>query len=207
MDVLDRMGHQGHPEEDHLERYVMRICSAQEAGVIEAHLPDCEPCRVRLYDAEEWVSLMKTALPLGPTHRTAVHWRLSIGQLFTRPGTLAAGCMALAAILVIAPSLLRDRAVHEEFVMLSATRGGPVQPPAGSSHNLLRLHLDVTGLEEPLDGQVVDESGGVVWSQPVTATNPEIMLDRPLKPGDYWVRVNSREQTHANLREFSLHVE
>jgi hypothetical protein len=207
MDVFDRMGSQGHPEEDYLERYVMKTCSEQELVAIEEHLLICEQCRARLSCAEEWVLLMKSALPLSPPPKRVPRWHLSIGQLFTRPIAMAAGCAALAAILLATPLLLRERPVQEELVPLSASRGGANQgDPAADSHRFLRLRLDVTDLAEPLQGQVVDDAGGIVLSQAISLSNPDLKLDQRLKPGTYWVRVNSGAGDHSTLREYSLRV-
>src|SRR5450755_1617876 len=102
MDVLDWMGnHDHHPDEDYLERYVMKTCSEQETERIEGHLLVCEQCRTRLYEAEEWVVLMKTALPLGPRRVKTPAWRSAFVQLFSRP-VIMAGCVAMAVALCAA---------------------------------------------------------------------------------------------------------
>ena len=204
MDALDRMGYHGHPEEDCLERYVMKTCTKQENGTIENHLLECEQCRARLSDADEWVSLMKIALPLGPARpRVPRRWRLATAQMWSHPAAMAGGA-ALAVILLAAPLLLREPVSREEFVLLSATRGGADQ--WAHANTLLRLRLDTTGLVEPFEGQIADDKGGIVWSQPISSSSPELKLDRKLKPGVYWVRINSLEGAHPNLREFSLRV-
>ncbi len=207
MDVFDRNGPQGHPEEDYLERYVMKTCSEPELDAIEEHLWICEQCRDRLDYAEEWVSLMKLAVPLGPKRKKEIHWHILIGQLFTRPVSLAVGCAAIAAVFWATPLLLRKPPPQEELISLSASRGGPEQAsqPA-DSHRLLRLRLDLTDLASPLQGQVVDEAGGIVWTQPISASNPELKPARPLQPGTYWVRVNSSVGDYRTLREYSLRV-
>ena len=205
MDVLDRMGNKGHPEEDYLERYVMKTCSERESNAIEEHLLVCEHCRARLYAAEEWVSLMKTALPLGPNRLRIPRWRESIGQLFTRPMTIAAGCAAMVTIMLSASLLLRETPLEEQWVTLAATRGEQPDPTV-DSHKLLRLRLDTTDLVEPMEGQIVDAIGAPVWTQLITPSSPDIKLDRTLQPGKYWVRINSREGGHRNLREFPLSI-
>ncbi len=212
MDVLDRMGKTGHPEEDYLERYVMNSCTEQETNAIEEHLLVCENCRVRLYGVEEWVSLMKTAIPLGPTRKRVPRWRQALGDLrgwqgefFAHPMGMAAGCAALAAVLIAAPILLREQPLQEETVALAATRGVHAEPSADSRH-LLRLKIDTTGLVAPMEGQIVDATGQLVMSQPLTETAAQMKLDRPLKPGTYWVRVNSGAAGKPTLREFLLLV-
>lgn len=219
MDVLDRMGKQCHPEEDHLERYLMKVCSEQEAVAVKSHLLACEQCRARLNDVEDWVSLLKTAIPLGPNRlrekpgwrraiRTPGEWQIlgAIVQFFARPIGAAAGCAALAAILLAMPVLLRESAPDEQLISLTATRGQHGSAPTASSHDRLRFRLDATDLAEPLEGQVVDVTGAVICTESITQANPELHVDRPLKPGLYWVRINSRQGEHANLREFRIEV-
>ena len=211
MDVLDRMGKPDHPEEEYLERYVMKACKDQELDAIEAHLLLCEHCRARLYQAEEWVSLMKMALPLSPSRQRKPSWleRLQFpqraGQFFAHPMAMAAGCVALLALLVAGPiSMQRQRPSGEELVELTATRG----QTAAIVHagKVSRLHLDARDLVEPLEGQIVDLTGAPVWTEPITLEKPELRPTRPLKPGSYWVRINSRQGEHEILREFQIQV-
>jgi len=209
MDVLDRMGNQGHPEEDHLERYVMRKCSEDETEAIEEHLLVCEPCQKRLGCAEDWVKLMKSAVPLGPSRLPIPRWRMIFGSVFARPQPIAlAGCVAFAALLCTAPILLRERAGVDQVVALSASRGAPDQAFAtASATNHLILAPDLAGLTGPLELQVVDSAGAVLFVQALEARNPRVRLDRKLKPGIYWVRINSAEADHANVRESGLRIQ
>ena len=205
MDLLYRMGnHDHHPEEDHLERYIMKTCADQETEAIEKHLLNCEQCNSRLYEAEEWVALLKSAVPLGPSVPKRAPWRAAIQQFFARPAVLA-GCAAMGVAMCTV--LLRDPAVQEEQVDLHATRGAPVQTvaQADSKHRIL-LKVDTEGLSGPMQVLIVDSSGSPVWSHPAIGANPEMKIDRRLTPGLYWVRVNSAEGDHSTLREFGLTV-
>ena len=204
MDVLDRMGNEGHPEEDYLERYIMKTCSKQEVDALDEHLLVCEHCRARLYSAEEFVSLIKMAMPLGPSRQRVPRWRETIVEFFGRPMGMAAGCAALAAVLLAAPALLRNRAPTVEIVDLASTRGA--EAPSASERSLIILRLDTRGLTEPMEGQVVDGGGVPVWTQQITPEKGELRVERRLKPGMYWVRINSSQGDHENLREFPLVV-
>jgi hypothetical protein len=210
MDLLDRMGNQGHPEEDHLERYVMKTCSEIETQQLEEHLLVCEDCRIRLYAAEEWVALMKSALPLGPKRQILPRWRIAfgqIGQTLTRPVALA-GCVAFVVILCAAPTLLRQQTEDDEVVTLSATRGGADQAISTvSSRRRLILEPDVNGLKGPLELEIVDSAGTPLFSQLLSGESPRVKLNRRLKTGTYWVRINSAESEHTNLRESGLRVQ
>jgi len=214
MDAFDRMGNVGHPEEDILERYVMKICSEPEVDAIEDHLLVCEHCRNRLYCAEEWVALMKSAVPLGPSRPKAPQWHLPFGPLavaipaIPRPALLAA-FGALAALLIAGPILVEDRLATDQVVALSASRGGaPGQTSAmASSWNRLVLEPDTTGLAGPLEIRVVDGTGAVLFSHPLSPAGEQVRLNRKLKPGRYWVDINSAGADHANLREFELRIQ
>ena len=118
---------------------------------------------------------------------------------------MAAGCAALAAILVAAPWLLRPGPPEEEWVTLVATRGSHTESAADSRH-LLRLRVDTTGLVSPVEGQIVDSTGALVMSVALTAAGTEMKLDRQLKPGTYWIRINSGVLDKPTPREFRLPV-
>ena len=59
---IEQQGKTPHPVEETLERYVMKTCTHEEVERVEEHLLWCDPCRVRLEKAEEYVSLMKVGL-------------------------------------------------------------------------------------------------------------------------------------------------
>ena len=207
MDVLDRMGQQGHPEEDHLERYVMKTCSDQEKDRLEEHLLICEHCQDRLYSAEEWVALMKSAMDFGPKRFPLPRWRLNFGQNLTRPVTLA-GFGAIVLMLCVAPALVREKSGDDEIVALSANRGGGDQVIAtANSHKHLILKPDFTGLVGPFQFDVVDSGGASVFSQSLAGSAIEVRLDRELTPGTYWVRINSAAPGHITLRESGLRIQ
>lgn len=207
MDLLDRMGHQGHPEEDYLERYVMKTCSEPEMEAIEEHLLVCEQCQTRLHCAEEWVALMKSALPLGPKRSRVPRWPFKFDYVLTRPFALA-GCAAIVVLLCAAPFVMRESPQEDQLVALSATRGAEEQGAAlAKSGNHLILAPDVTGLVGPLVLEVVDSSGTVVFTRALATADPRVRLEHRLKPGQYWVRINSAEADSPNLRESSLRVE
>jgi hypothetical protein len=209
MDVFDRMGNVSHPDEEYLERYVMKSCTDRENLDIEEHLQICEHCHSRFHQAEEWVALMKIAIPLGPmpSRASPSGWRLSVERLLSKP-LVAAGYAAVAIALCASPLLmLRNRFAGEEVVLLAATRGGADSgPPTASSRNRLRLRIDTTDLDGPLEAQIVDASGTTVASSTLAASNPEVVLDHKLEPGSYWVRVNSSVD-HRTLRETGLRVQ
>ena len=54
--------------------------------------------------------------------------------------------------------------------------------------------------------EVVDQSGGKVWSGEFTANTPtyEVRLKRSLRAGTYWVRINAPDG--LALREYELPV-
>jgi len=208
MDVFDRMGKPSHPDEEHLERYVMKLCTDQDSGEIEEHLLICERCHERCREAEEWVTLMKMALHLAPKPLKVPRWRQTVVQWFAQPMVLA-GCAAMAIALFTMPLSLRERFDREETVTLNATRGGSDQTTfTANSRNRIRLRLDTSDLNGPLEAEIVDQAGTTVWAYVLRspAVNPELLLDHRLGPGSYWVRVNSAKD-HRTLRETGLRVQ
>ena len=208
MDAFDRMGKSRHPHEEDLERYVMKAGSKQETEAIEEHLLVCEACRTRLPDIEEYVATLKMALPLGPRSKPSrfrlPQWHFSFG----RPMAMA-GCAAVVAAMLCIPLLLREPEGVEEWVKLSANRGGQDETIAkASSRNHLTLQLDVTGLDGPLEARIVDKNGAQIYTQTVLdPAHPIVTPNARLKPGRYYVRVISREGKHAILRETGLQVQ
>ncbi len=200
MDVLDRMGQHGHPEEDHLEKYVMKTGTQQEADAVEEHLLLCAPCRVRLYQAEEWVALMKATLPGRPSRRRVP--LPDFAQWFARPAVLT-GCAAMVVAVCAAVLMLRDPlGGGEELVRLEATRGAASGAQA-TARKRLTIQMDTTGLTAPLQAQIVDSRGKPVLTRDLDAARPEWKLDRALPPGMYWVRIHSGSEM---LREFGLEI-
>jgi len=208
MDVFDRMGKPSHPDEEHLERYVMKLCTDQDSGEIENHLLICEHCHARSREAEEWVALMKIALPLAPKPVKVPRWRQSVEHWFAQPMVMA-GYAAMAIVLFATPLLHHERFDREETVTLNATRGETDQTTfTASSRNRIRLRLDTSDLNGPLEAEIVDQTGTTVWANTLRspAVNPELLLDHRLEPGSYWVRVNSAKD-HRTLREAGLRVQ
>jgi hypothetical protein len=164
----------------------MKSCTDRENLDIEEHLQICEHCHSRFHQAEEWVALMKIAIPLGPmpSRASPSGWRLSVERLLSKP-LVAAGYAAVAIALCASPLLmLRNRFAGEEVVLLAATRGGADSgPPTASSRNRLRLRIDTTDLDGPLEAQIVDASGTTVASSTLAASNPEVVLDHKLERG------------------------
>ncbi|HEY3740519.1 MAG TPA: hypothetical protein VGL53_11780 [Bryobacteraceae bacterium] len=185
----------------------MKTCSDTEMEAVEEHLLVCEQCQTRLHCAEEWVALMKSALPLGPKRSKVRRWPFKFDYLFTRPFAMA-GCAAIAVLLCAAPILMRDGPGEDQLVALTANRGADEQGIASAkAANRLILVPDVKGLVGPLVLEVVDSSGMAVFSQALPTADPRVRLDHRLKPGQYWVRINSAEADSPNLRESSLRIE
>ena len=53
----------GHPAEELLEQFVMKTTSETQTHAVDEHLQSCSGCRGRLGGVEDWVALMKSALP------------------------------------------------------------------------------------------------------------------------------------------------
>lgn len=214
MDALDRDDKTGHPSEEYLERYTMRMCSAAEADTLEEHLLICEQCRGRLAHAEEWVSLMKSALPLGPKASPSPGWRETLKHFLAVPISLKPWALAGAAALTIAllgipalrlkPTLLQE----EQSVSLETTRGAAPRESAASTGRPLKLLFDVAGLPGGAkEVTIVDTSGQNHWTGPLPEGQSTLALRASLPSGKYWVRLATPQPERRQLREFALVVQ
>jgi hypothetical protein len=192
-----------------LDRYVLRTLSAREEAEFEEHYLDCAECRERMRQNEPLVKQLVSA---------CADWtyapRRPQRTFLPAPACGLAAALGAAAVFVIValpPAQVRTPAVQTAalplpVVELSAYRaGGESQQRVHPSEPFV-LRLDTRGLTDGPDYslEIVDESGGQVWSNPVVrwqSIQAEVRVTRGLAPGLYWVRL-SRNGTLA--REYQL---
>lgn len=192
-----------------VERYVLRRLSAREEAEFEEHYLVCEDCREKVRQDEPLVEMLQRACgdwTYAPRRRRrwflpAPAWGLAA----------AVGAAAVFVIVALPPAQVRTPALQTAalplpVVELSAYRAGGEPQQRVSPSGPFVLRLDARGLTAGPDYslEIVDESGGQVWTQPGIrweATQAEVRVTRGLAPGLYWVRL-SRNGTLA--REYQL---
>ena len=185
-----------HLSEETLEEYAFGRVLEPEAASIEEHLLVCEQCQDTLGDIDEYILLMKAATREQAPLPALVRPKRRLAP-YVAAGTIAAG-VAVAALL---PSVRPVRPA--ETVELQSLRG--VEMPRIHADHPADLRITVPDLPDaPYRVEVVDASGGTVWSGRAVASGRRIRVLEPkaLRAGAYWVRLYS--ENGELLREFGL---
>ena len=189
-----------HMDEEDLEKYSAGMGSAEDFSAYEEHLLVCEPCRLKLQEAEEYLGAMQFAArkirletPLAPVKRA---WRFPVWI----PAFAAVAC-----VLVVLVLLTRSHAPQPAFaVALTALRsnGSGIAAPAGRD---LQLQPDLTGLaaEAFFRLELVDQTGRSVWQGSLPAGQVVVTVPGQ-KAGLYFVRVSV--PGGQLLREYGLQI-
>ena len=214
-----------HPNEEALERFLLRRSDDQELEVIETHILACEGCITRLETLEAQLADLKTAL-------VAVREEQLQAQFAPRPSFwkkwltfqhvswAGAACAALAVAFVVVPgvrrpnngALIAERSVSAcaaSDANLASCRGVEAATlPAGTP---LRLKLDTTDIPAgPVDAQVVNGNGREIWEGQTAVANQraELKLPRIGEPGPYFLRLYApgASSEHELLREYRFEV-
>jgi hypothetical protein len=203
MRVLDMYAN-GHVDEEEIERYSMGAMPEGAIAPFEEHLLLCEPCQLRLAQADVYVSAMRQAsarLRAEPLRRGFPWLRL--------PRLVPA--LAGMAVAIVAAGLWVGRldmgSVHPFAVDLAATRGAAIEAKAPAGRWLL-LRLDLANL--PASSwyrlEMVDRFGSRVWQATVPAKGSTADFKVPrTQPGIYFVRVY--RPPGELLREYAFQVE
>ena len=193
-----------HIDEDEIEQYAMGATPEAAIAPFEEHLLICEPCQLRLAQADAYVSAMREAsarLRAAPVKR---------GRPWPRFPRLVPA-LAGVAMAVVAGALWIGRVDQGEalpFALdLEATRGAAIEAKAPAGRWLL-LRLDLANL--PAFSwyrlEMVDRFGGRIRQATVTAQGSKAGFKVPrTPPGIYFVRVYG--PPGELLREFGFEVE
>jgi hypothetical protein len=194
-----------HPPEEILERYAMSRADEDEAERVEEHLLICPECRDSLDEADQWIAIMKSALP-PPDSTPPRHplWAKLIRFFSPQPGegenwslwstqTARWSCVAAGglAMLFLLPARSHLFPVEQQQVTLLAMRGNDprVKAIAGKPFRFIlgepgRKNLSSAGNRLT----IVSSTGSEVWS--CNLTSDRTIVDAPaLQPGDYWIRI------------------
>lgn len=195
-----------HPSADEMETYLLGRLSPEHTAAIEEHLLVCDACQRICNETEEFVRLTRAA-----TRSFNTEADRPVRSWWRAPFPAAAGACALtAAIAFVSIGYLRQNAtpIDETVIALRATRSADASTPAAATGHSLRLQLDTSSLPPASKYlvEVVNQSGDRVWNGEFATNAPsyELRLNKSLRTGTYWVRVNSPEG--AALREYELPV-
>ncbi len=195
-----------HPSADEMENYLLGRLSSDHNAALEEHLLVCEACQRTCDETREFVTATTSAaraLAAQPEPSARSWWRLPFP-------TAAYACALTALIAVISVGYLRQpvQPQGETVVALSATRSADPNPPAAAAGHSVRLHLDTSSLPPSSKYlvEVVDQSGDRIWNGEfvTSAAAYDLHLNKSLRAGTYWVRVNA--PGGAALREYELPV-
>ena len=193
---------EGHPNEEKLERYAMGRLAEPEAAPIEEHLLVCATCQDRLAAAESVLPSLRHALREVERDPVAEPvWTRWFAWTWA-PAPIIAGCAAmLLGVYLWTP----NQPIEWQSIRLEAMRGDD-KPAEAVEGFALELQLNSEGLENgPAVVQIVEAQGGLVQESSVLLGPSPLStrVSRPLKPGQYWVRLKSGGSL---LREYALPV-
>ena len=203
---MDKKTSDSHPTGEHLELYSLGRLSETETAHVEEHLLICETCRQELAETDEYVRIMKQALPLATAQepaRAASWWH----QLFALPRPVWAAAAGVAALLIFIP-IYRDRNYAPAVLELKAVRSERRVTAPSDRPLILQLSREGVEAQGTATAVIVDGSGAEVWSGPAVVQNGHWTAkpDRKLASGMYWVRVFGGAERNQPLREFQLNV-
>lgn len=187
--------------------------SEEQSVRVEEHLLLCADCQDQLQEFDDFLQALRHAAVKVPTVQPSLGAR--IREFFhslvpVRPtyalGAVAAGVLAIV-MLVPRPE---QQALGTYAVNLESTRGDNGIGVTAPANYRLQLSLDLRGIAERENYSVTiaTASGDSVFTTRATPAGARlpVLADRPLRPGEYWVRVSEPAAPHALLREFSLTV-
>jgi hypothetical protein len=201
--MLDISNHT-HPEEEALERYSLGKLDESEAAPIEEHLFVCHECQDRLAVTDDYIRTLRLAAPRlkpEPAAKPAGRRFWQIPKVMWVP--------AMAAVIMVAIVTQNPDSYATQVVELRSYRGAE-SSPAAESGSLLELKLGMEGLRSgrPYRVDIADASGTKVWYGAVgwKESVATVKVAKPLKHGQYWVRVYEMNPESDVVREYGLSV-
>jgi len=193
-----------HPNEEALERFLLKTSSEEELEDLETHILMCGPCIERLEILQIQIAAARLALQSLEAKRyskspiqTSSSWK----TWFTIPRLSFAATSAVAAIGAILFSIPRD-------VTITSDRG--TETAIVSEGRPLHMHLNAAGLNPgTVAVELADSQGATVWKaiSAVRHDNVDVSLPRITQSGPYFVRLYSPPQAGTEsvlLREFAV---
>lgn len=195
-----------HPAIDVLERFALRRCSEDEIETIETHILACESCVCALENLELEIAATKLALQeiaaespqrtLEPERRNFNFWKswFSLSTLSWAGASIVACAFCLFTFVPVSIDLTADRGVAS--VIVPEWRNA-------------QLELVDEGLPVgPLQAEVVNQTGVLVWSGSASSVEGKVNLNIPriTEAGQYYARLYAPGAEHDLLSEFPFEV-
>lgn len=162
---------------------------------MEEHLLLCAWCQDRLDNLEPQARLMRAALAAASVREEGRGW---FTWLRPQLWSVAAG-IAVAVVCAFLFIHSKPAVAPLALLQLSAIRG---DIPATGIASETDLSLTDAPPQSNLRVEVVNETGTVVWSSPVTGTSVKVVTQ--LSPGTYFVRLY--DNSGALLHEYGFRV-
>jgi hypothetical protein len=191
-----------HPEEELLESYALGRLSDDETATVEEHLIECDLCRDRLVELEDFVTAWKSAAESAPRPAKVLPFRVP------RPVIWAPLAVAAALILgVFAYWSPNTRPVEPAVLMLQPLRGVEKGAQAQAQRPLV-LTMEVPPQSVgPYEVEVVDIDGATLFSRTPQAGIEKLTVQTEgLAEGNYWVRLYQLQPSRELLQEFRLQL-
>jgi hypothetical protein len=221
-----------HPNEEALERFLLRKSEDQELEVLETHIFACETCVTRLESLELQLTDLKTALASFEEERiqkdlAGVRQPFWKGWFTMQSMSWAgAACAALAVGLAFVPHSIHRlspsnaanaQTVDGDLSACNASNAGTLSACRGAetatlpAHRPLHLRLDATDLPKgPVEVQVVNSGGSQIWEGKTTVDAEQARVELPQigQTGPYFLRFYSAAASPDRelLREFRFEV-
>ncbi len=197
-----------HSTEEMLDLYAVGRLEEPLAEILEQHLLICEPCQVRLDQADSFARGMTRATARLARERELKSAKIPFWQNLRLPGPRwlsAAACVATFCVALMTSSQWPRASVQAPVsVDLVALRGDSMTAPAGRA---LNLNLDTRGLALKPQAQVelVNDEGQILERSIAhpAANKVTFFLPKGLRRGAYFVRLVGPGSDSA-LREFAL---
>jgi hypothetical protein len=192
--------HQEALRRESVEKYLLGELSPAEREEFEEHFFDCQECAADLKSAVAFLDEAKKELKRMPPTKPAQRVRnpLRFGLIW-RPAFLASACAVLLSVIIyqnllVHPRLAGKSAQLDRPEVLSAisliganSRGAAIPSAIVSKGQPILLTLDIPAAQSYASYScvLIDPSGAIVWSVPVSAEQAKDTVSIRVPPGDW----------------------
>jgi hypothetical protein len=195
-----------HIEENLLDQYVMGTLPGELTAEVEEHLLTCSFCQGRLVEADEFLTLFRSAaIPVNPG---PVPWWISV--LTFRKWYWSGAAAALATLLIfLVTGDFHKAKLPPAIVLMQSLRGPEAGAQMASGRpGLLVFDLAVQANHSEYEAEIVDAVGNEVLHIGAEVKDGRYaVLVEGLAPGSYWVRLYRKQGMRELVAEYGLRAE